>query len=397
MSFINICRENTDVFYRYKMPPIQSKTEGRGNGIKTAIINLTDVARALARPPAYIIKYFGFELGAQTFIDEGKDRYLVNGVHDTGKLQDTLDGFINKFVLCASCKNPETDIVVKKGDVLIRECKACGKTTDIDPRSKLSSYIIKNPPKKIAKGTAAANVGGASNIPGITDDKAGKQEEAGDDDDDAFTKKIQAEASALLNSKVQVKDDDWSVDMSAEAIAERAKNLTLDGKKKKTGGEKYEQFGEWVVSFGDDKSKLPSDVEIFKKLNELNIEKDEETAQVLGQVLFDSNIVDQIEAHDQFLDKILATEDHQKAFLGGIERFLGLEHQELIPKLPKILLQLYENELVSEEVIQKFGSTVSKKYVGDKKISKKVRKAAKPFLKWLETAEEESSDEEDDE
>ena len=36
----------------------------------------------------------------------------MNGCHDAGKLQDMLDGFIRKFVLCAKCENPETVIKV---------------------------------------------------------------------------------------------------------------------------------------------------------------------------------------------------------------------------------------------------------------------------------------------
>ena len=56
MSFINICRDNTDPFYRYKCSN-SIKTEGRGNGIKTAIVNLAEVARALNRPPAYLVKF----------------------------------------------------------------------------------------------------------------------------------------------------------------------------------------------------------------------------------------------------------------------------------------------------------------------------------------------------
>lgn len=399
MSFINIQRDNSDVFYRYKMPPIQSKTEGRGNGIKTLIVNLTDVAKALARPPSYIVKYFGFELGAQTSINDNTERYLVNGAHDSTKLQETLDGFISKFVLCGSCKNPETDIFVKKGDLLFRECKACGKTTEIDPRARLSSYIIKNPPKKIAKGTAAANVGGAS-ISDLVEDASGTgassaaADRAGDDgDDDALTKKIQADAEVLKLAQLNIKDDDWSVDMSEEAIAARAKSSEAA---EKLSGAKFDEFGEWILSFGDDKSKLPSDIEIFKKLNELKIENDDLTCQVLAQTLFDANIVEELKNHEQFLEKIIKTEDHQKAFLGGIERFLGLQNQELIPKLPKILYELYDLELISEGVLRKFFTTVSKKYVGDKKVSKKVRKAAKPFLQWLDTADEESSDEEED-
>ena len=38
-------------------------------------------------------------------------RYIVNGAHESAKLQDMLDGFIRRFVLCPECENPETDLV----------------------------------------------------------------------------------------------------------------------------------------------------------------------------------------------------------------------------------------------------------------------------------------------
>lgn len=56
-------------------------------------------------------KYFGCELGAQTNYDARNERYIVNGEHDAAKLQDILDGFIKKFVLCPACDNPETALV----------------------------------------------------------------------------------------------------------------------------------------------------------------------------------------------------------------------------------------------------------------------------------------------
>lgn len=56
-------------------------------------------------------KFFGCELGAQTQFDVKNDRYIVNGSHEANKLQDMLDGFIRKFVLCPECENPETDLV----------------------------------------------------------------------------------------------------------------------------------------------------------------------------------------------------------------------------------------------------------------------------------------------
>ena len=38
-------------------------------------------------------------------------RYIVNGSHEAAKLQELLDGFIRRFVLCPECENPETDLV----------------------------------------------------------------------------------------------------------------------------------------------------------------------------------------------------------------------------------------------------------------------------------------------
>lgn len=40
-----------------------------------------------------------------------EDRYIVNGAHDCEKLQNLLDGFIKRFVLCPKCDNPETKLV----------------------------------------------------------------------------------------------------------------------------------------------------------------------------------------------------------------------------------------------------------------------------------------------
>ena len=35
----------------------------------------------------------------------------MNGAHDGDKLQEILDDFIQKFVLCPECENPETVLV----------------------------------------------------------------------------------------------------------------------------------------------------------------------------------------------------------------------------------------------------------------------------------------------
>jgi translation initiation factor 5 len=154
---LNVNRNVQDAFYRYKMPRLVAKVEGKGNGVKTVLPNMTDIARALGRPPTYVTKYFGCELGAQTQFDFKNDRYIVNGSHDAAKLQDMLDGFIKKFVLCEQCDNPETVIkILEKKGILKASCKACGHTFVLDMRHKLTTFMIKNPPEQTlnAQGTS---------------------------------------------------------------------------------------------------------------------------------------------------------------------------------------------------------------------------------------------------
>lgn len=90
------------------------------------------------------------------------------------------------------------------------------------------------------------------------------------------------------------------------------------------------------------------------------------------------------------------SEKHEKDLLGGTERLIGTlskDNPDIINQVAKILMLYYNEDLVSEEVVTKWGSRASKKYT-DIATSKKVRKAAAPFLTWLAEAE---SDDEDSE
>lgn len=420
MATINIRRDISDPFYRYKMEKIQSKIEGKGNGIKSVIVNLSSVAQSLSRSPQYVVKFFGFELGAQVTANPSDDRYIINGAHEASKLQDYLDTFISKFVLCGECKNPETDLKITKDGLILKDCKACGQRTNVDLRHKLSGYILKNPPKrekaekksgKKSKKNADDNTednGNGNGSGGNSDeDKNNASPEAEDEDggsDDELTRRIQQEAKELPKaSSGATKDDGWAIDMSKEAIDARAQQLAEsigrvvvgddDEEGQGAGGDNnYEKLGVWVDE--QKKEGKVDDIELYKKLVELGVEKEHRTLQVLAQTLFNEDISKQIAARAPLLKKLITSEKHEKAFLGGIERFVGIDRPELIKAVPNVLMACYENDLIEEETITSWGSKASKKYTGDREISKKVRKAAAPFLKWLEEAE---SDEDDDE
>ncbi|CAA6661500.1 unnamed protein product [Spirodela intermedia] len=141
MALQNIGAGNRDdAFYRYKMPRMVTKIEGRGNGIKTNVVNMVDIAKALARPAAYITKYFGCELGAQSKFDEKTGVSLVNGAHDAQKLSALLEAFIKRYVQCYGCGNPETDVAISKTQTIALHCAACGFVSDVDMRDKLTTF-----------------------------------------------------------------------------------------------------------------------------------------------------------------------------------------------------------------------------------------------------------------
>ncbi|KAL8722277.1 MAG: hypothetical protein Q9181_007522 [Wetmoreana brouardii] len=424
MATVNIRRDVSDPFYRYKMERLLSKVEGKGNGIKTVIVNLSGVAASLSRPPSYVIKYFGFELGAQTNINPKDDRWIINGSHEASKLQDYLDGFISKFVLCKKCKNPETDVNIRDGRILL-DCKACGQRSDVDLRLKLSSFILKDQPKKGKKdkaekkarrakakenGDAAEQNGngqagsGESNSDNAEGEDGDLAVEAGSDDE--LTRRINAEAKDIDQS-ANVKDDVWAVDVSEEAVKARAKELPDDLKQKlvfdegdedaegEGGGQSaYDELGNWVISTAESKQGGVGeleDVEIYKKAKELGIETKHKTLTVLAQTIFDKYIVTQIPKRAPMLKKMITSERHEKAFLGGTESFVGKQHPELIPEVNKILVAYYQEDLISNDVFNSWNKA-SKKYV-DINTSKKVRKSAEKFLEWLKTADEEESEE----
>ncbi|RGP70515.1 translation initiation factor 5 [Fusarium longipes] len=421
MALVNVRRDVSDAFYRYKMERLQTKIEGKGNGIKTVVVNLSSVAASLARPGSYVIKYFGFELGAQTNIDPKDDRWIINGAHDAPKLQDHLDGFINKFVLCKKCKNPETDVVIKDDHITL-DCKACGKLSDVDLRLKLSGFILKNQPKKGKKDKAErraakkarqnGNAANGTNGAGSDEVSDNGSNENGDDDagsDDEF-QKVQAEAAAVAQEN-EVKEHEWAVDMSEEAVKARQASLPGEFKAKLNIGDDddedgdagptiYDELGDWIQSQAEEKGSVDKveSIDIYVKAKELGIEAKHRTVLVLVQTIFDKNIVAQISKRASMLKQFVTSERHEKALLGGTERLVGTlaaDHPDMFQSIVKILQLYYHHDLISEEVVTKWGSKASKKYT-DISTSKKVRKAAEPFLTWLAEAEseEESSDEE---
>jgi len=379
MSSINIGANNADdAFYRYKMPKLQSRVEGRGNGVKTNVVNMVDIAKALGRPPSYTTKYFGCELGAQSKFSAESGQSLVNGAHDSRTLSGVLEGFIKKFVQCYACGNPETVIEVDKRGNITLTCKACGHVSDVDPRHKLNTFIIKNPPKnKSAKKK--------------TVDKMRRQ----DREREELGEQLDAEEKSKTKGKKKHRDKDGkkkkkkdkdAADSPRKSHAEEEEEVTeklsemcftpeqklvislremLDEKASSKEIAKYALTGEAVEGLGA-RMKIFVDAVVgpcSKSLAEYTVKKCK-------------------------YFKAVAKEDETKqvALLGGFEAFLSANKKEYAKETPLVLKALYDADAAEEEAVIKW-------FNGGEGGDPKIRELAKPFINWLETAEE-SSDEE---
>ncbi|XP_037695729.1 eukaryotic translation initiation factor 5-like [Choloepus didactylus] len=119
---------------------------------------------------------------------------------------------------------------------------------------------------------------------------------------------------------------------------------------------------------------------------------------VLTEVLFNEKIRGQIKNYRRyFLEFCCNNKKAQRYLLHGLEGVVAMHQAQLISKIPHILKEMYDTDLLKEEVIISWLENASKKYVS-KELVKEIRVKAEPFIKWLKEAEEEfSSGEEEDE
>lgn len=400
---ININREVEDTFYRYKMPKLTAKVEGKGNGIKTVIVNVSDIAKALYRKPIYLTKFFGCELGAQIHVDEKNERYIVNGAHEAAKLQELLDGFIKKFVLCQSCGNPETIMHVnKKTCTVATVCKACGSQGQLDVTHRLTQYIVKNPPEPEQPAAKPKSKKGKKN-------KTETEKNSDEDNDGNAGGGDENSHGSPVNDEADDEDEDWVEDTTEEAQLQRmnelsamAKSLALSVDVEKTETERADVFFKNLTQMHFQNQVISRRREVKQEADRLSLGP--RAVLVLVEVLLNSpnNIVADIKKYAPVFVLFTRSGEDQKRsqqyFWGAMAKLMERHSdQNLLSKACHILKALYDSDVIEEDVILAwYEHGPSKKFVS-KDLSAKIIAQCEPMVKWLQEAEEEDSDESDDE
>lgn len=93
----------------------------------------------------------------------------------------------------------------------------------------------------------------------------------------------------------------------------------------------------------------------------------------------------------------------QRQVIAATEWFIGVKHPSLVRMFPVLLKQLYDEDLIEEEVLfDWYHDELRNEYTVDGSIItnemlESLKDASKPFIVWLQQADEEGDDEDDEE
>nr|XP_012303386.2 eukaryotic translation initiation factor 5 [Aotus nancymaae] len=267
----------------------------------------------------------------------------------------------------------------------------------LDTHHKLCTFILKNSPENSDSGTGKK--------------EKEKKNRKGKDKENGSVSSSETpplppppnEIGPPPHTVEEVEDDDWGEDTTEEAqrrrmdeISDHAKVLTLSDDLERT-------VEEWVNILFDFVKKKKEEGIIDSSAKEIVAEAERLDVKAMGplvltEVLFNEKIREQIKKYRRHFLRFC--HNHKKAqqyLLHGLECVVAMHQAHLISKIPHILKEMYDADLLEEEVIISWSEKASKKYVS-KELAKKIRVKAEPFIKWLKEAEEESSGgEEEDE
>jgi translation initiation factor 5 len=393
MSVVNIGGDPNDASYRYKMPKLITKIEGRGNGIKTVVVNMVDVAKALHCEPGYPTKFFGIELGAQSKFTKDTERAVVNGAHDQPDLARILEKFVDMFVLCPTCSLPEIKYKVKRETIKI-DCAACGHNGKLGTNHKLVTYILNHPPTKKKKEGAE----------GMTKEERRKLKQGakGGAEQEKKPKKDKKDKSG--------ESDVWLTDTSKEAQEARKHQEFAEMNSKDSASQaavdkiiqdaasdnKAESPVTLLKIFMATHKRTPQDVTAELRRLELSRGLDEpQKFKVLLEAVLDisnlKTVPAQFTAQAPLLSHLTSKGGNQACtmLIGCIENLVGVVEPKLLSRTPMILQALYEADVLEEEVLLAWAdSPPESSWLVNKEVATNVRDKATPFIDWLKSAEE---------
>lgn len=397
-----------DPSYRYKMPKIFGKVEGRGNGIKTVLVNVADIGLSLNREAPEITKFFGCELGSQTTFAE--DRAIVNGSHRDSDLQVHLFKYIELFVLCKKCRLPETHYKIKDG-LISQKCLACGNKDGVDMTHKLTAFILAQ--HKKSKDLAKNDKKDKDKKDKKDMKKSGDAEVTVSKKEDSETKTSSSlktsssSTTAASTSSKEKKEKKTTVTKAADVpLGENVFGLAEaedDDSDSKVAEEGMVRFKLWLTDNPSATTTMVLD-ELRSIQTMASLRPADRIIIYLGAVFSDKIITErEIPTYHGILAALVPSEPQQRQLIAAFEWFCGSKYPSLLRFFPVVLKLLLDEELVEEDVFFAWAGDLTRNdFTAEQSLIDidtldALKTSASPFIKWLQEAEEEGDDEEEEE
>lgn len=179
-------------------------------------------------------------------------------------------------------------------------------------------------------------------------------------------------------------------------LTEGAKTMTISDDAEKTEKDRMDIFYELVKKRrdGNELENVQVHKELAQEADRLDIAQ--KAPLVLAELLFSQNIINEVRKHRNLLLRFTHNSlKAQRYLMGGLEQIIALHSVKLLDKVAGIFKLFYDNDILEEKTLLEWSAKVSKKYVS-KELSEKIHEKAKPFINWLQEAEEEESTDDDD-
>ena len=350
--------------YRYKMPePLLRKIQSKGG--KTVILNAGDLSKSLNRSIESLFQWFQFQ-GGKCALNKDSGQLTMNGTHEKDEVLDSLYEYINHFILCPVCSNPETTIEKNNQNVPCYVCRACGETTPCpnftdNINSRMLEWFISH--AHIEKGNTKEITPSARK------------------DQPADTHKIQPNADSSTGEYLNVDE--------LNAIL-RSLEPSQSSEPTQQFNEEFNQFFQtYITKIHSDESDDAVYQYYTKTADEFSWNQKKRIA-MLFAALFQPDDKDPSKDHvNDLLDCLIKrrglifrftpNETAQKAFLTSIINFIDSLHPELRTSAPIIFYTLYENEIIEEEVFEAYAK-------GKGKGIQRILQITADFFDWMHNA-----------
>ena len=203
-----------DPFYRYTMRGLHIKAEGKGGNKKTVLCNIDTVAKDIGRPINYLVKFLGYEMKTSTSVDS-HSKWSLRGDHGLEDLQKVAFKFVKDYVMCRNCGLPETSPLMEtgtggRGKSVLLACKVCCQRTSplLADHDKFVRFMCNNPMALLSLDPIWSPMQSMWQPPAISRGIGQPQ--------------VQYVIDLALEQSSGGDVDEWAVDVSDAAVAQRA-------------------------------------------------------------------------------------------------------------------------------------------------------------------------------